>query len=144
MSRGIGKTQRNILDLVNARDEPATIGEISESLNLSPRQIRAAVQSLHDRRLVFAGKGWRGDFRDPAISWRYTPKKIDDPSRQTVVAFEGLPWPGKPGKVAPGFGTFVAVEHRMPTGAQLYVHPTREVERIHELHRKIAVIWADI
>ncbi|ANI91680.1 MarR family transcriptional regulator [Dietzia timorensis] len=142
MSRGIGKTQRRILDFVNAGDEPSTISEISESLEIPPRQIRTAVQSLHERGLVFAGKGWRGDFREPAISWRYTPEKIDDLDRQTVVAFKGLPWPGKPGKVAPGWGTFVAVEHRMPTGVQLYVHPTREVERIRELHRKIAAIWA--
>src|SRR5659263_163054 len=64
MSRGIGKTQRRILDELVANDRAAlTVINLAEWIGVSDRQIRRAVHALADRGLVVLTKengGWAG------------------------------------------------------------------------------------
>jgi predicted ArsR family transcriptional regulator len=67
MSRGIGKTQRRILDELAANDRAAlTVIDLAEWIGVSDRQMRRAVHVLADRGLVVLTKengGWTGEGR---------------------------------------------------------------------------------
>jgi MarR family len=67
MSRGIGKTQRRILDELAANDRAAlTVIDLAEWIGVSDRQMRRAVHALADRGLVVLTKengGWAGEGR---------------------------------------------------------------------------------
>ncbi len=57
MSRGIGQTQRAILDrLPSETGKGCTTSQLATDLGRSPRQIRTAVDALKDRGLIHVGK----------------------------------------------------------------------------------------
>ena len=65
VSRGIGRAQQSILDMLNQEREIAeylSVPEIAQRMKRSQRQIRRAVHSLEDRGLVMLTKasgGWQ-------------------------------------------------------------------------------------
>jgi hypothetical protein len=65
MSKGIGKTQQRILDIVDNAEFPfTTVAELAEAIGCSDRQIRRAVRSLESRGLLVLRErvhlGWTG------------------------------------------------------------------------------------
>ncbi|MGH3262920.1 MAG: hypothetical protein ACRDNS_13075 [Trebonia sp.] len=64
MSRGLGKTQKAILDTLVGNNQFAMLTDLAECVNISARQARRAVHALRDRGLVVAKvmpgdwKGW--------------------------------------------------------------------------------------
>ena len=105
MSRGIGKTQQAILDALAADDDPClTVAELAERVTVSERQIRRAVRSLEDRRLVVITKRSTGQ-RGVGEYGRLVPRQTLrynyglEVSTATVVK-KGDPWPWLKGYVA--------------------------------------------
>jgi hypothetical protein len=74
VSRGIGKTQHAILDLLAGQhDWPALpVMEVARRLDRSDRQIRCAVRALEARGLVDVGKDsdWHGEGEYGLLAWR--------------------------------------------------------------------------
>lgn len=60
MSRGLGRTQRDILDVV--QHELWTVPELADKLGKSQRQIRTAVYALRERELVYTRR-WSGGWQ---------------------------------------------------------------------------------
>jgi hypothetical protein len=63
MSRGIGATQRAILDQLAQHDNGCTVGALADAIGRSDRQIRRAVTNLEQRHLVLVRRkclGHRG------------------------------------------------------------------------------------
>lgn len=109
MSRGIGKTQRAILDALEVDpDTPQTIKELAATVGISERQCLRACTSLQDRRLLIMRKWGKGcgysDKARPVFahagelprSYRYA----KNPPAPIGHLDKGDPWPGKPGYVA--------------------------------------------
>jgi hypothetical protein len=97
VGRGIGKTQRRILDELAVTEHPwLSVVELSKLLGVSDRQVRRAVHALADRELVVLTKrgwGWAGEGRyGPLIPRQHTefgsPGSPDLPTALLVKAGE--------------------------------------------------------
>lgn len=98
MSRGLGVTQRAILDLLRGTEHIwLTIAELAEQLERSPRQILTAVRALERRELVVVTSeclGWNAG--TGRLAWKRS--YIEEPTVHTVE--KGEPWPLQEGYVA--------------------------------------------
>ena len=90
MSRGIGKTQRRILEELAATEEEAlSVVELADRIGVSDRQIRRAVHALADRELVVLTKGWNwagGGKYGPLVPREHTAYGPDVPTALLVKA----------------------------------------------------------
>ncbi len=120
MGRGIGKTQRRILDELAAADaDGLTVVELAECVGASDRQIRRAVHALADRELVVLTKehgGWKGEGRYGRLVSRREDWDLDVPAALTVKAGEPLPF----GKGYPALRDSEFILNGMPTGPVAY------------------------
>jgi biotin operon repressor len=93
MGKGLGKTQRRILDALAASESAAlTVMALAEQLGVSGRQVRRAVHALADRGLVVLTKGnegWRGVGEYGPRPWEQ--RVIDDPNGDDT-RYEGAHW----------------------------------------------------
>jgi DNA-binding transcriptional ArsR family regulator len=93
MSRGIGATQRRILDALGQSESVAlTVAELGAALGASQRQIRTAVRSLEARGLVAVTNefiGWQGT----GSYGRLCRRRWKDEPPANLVAEPGDPWP---------------------------------------------------
>ena len=123
MSRGIGKTQRAILDAVeSSKHGYLSVVELADMLGASPRQIRCAAHALQARELVdlrkrCAGHIGLGEY-GPLIP--RTSKHGDDiPTAETrTVYFDTT---DDDGRWRLGHYKQAMVRGGMPTGESLYV-----------------------
>ena len=124
MSRGVGKTQQRILDVLAATEHGnLTVVALAERLGASPRQIRQAVHSLAGRELVVLtkeGLGWQGVGEYGPLVRRKSMYNEYGPEVPTATVIrEGDPWPWRYGYVAREDTELV--HSGMPTGASLLV-----------------------
>ena len=130
MSRGIGKTQRAILDaLANEHEFPTlTVMELAERIGVSDRQTRRAVRSLEDRALVCVSRGhtWHGTGEYGPLIERERAGLADDiPTAQTVDGTEYI-YCGMPA---------VALDVWLPHNLVAFVDCRREFEAIRSAAR---------
>jgi hypothetical protein len=93
MSKGIGKTQRAILDtLANEHEAPAlTVIGLAERIGVSDSQIRRAVRALEGRKLVCITRGhaWHGVGEyGPLVEREHSDLSNDVPTAEVVDGVE--------------------------------------------------------
>lgn len=149
MSRGLGKTQRRLIDILNEDEDRAlSVKELARRADISERQCLTACKALEKRDLVGMTKAGGGLIPDenarPFMAWpgqlpdiyrRWKPEHVPE---KLYSLSKGDPLPWKPGWTAPGdvdvYPGFV------PGGWWWMVWPEKHVKRLKDEEAR----WANV